>query len=79
MPLLGHKKESEMSRYYVNKNEQDNGDHEVHKTECSWLPDRDNRIYLGEYNSCKPAVKKALEYYEHSNGCYWCSEECHTT
>jgi hypothetical protein len=27
-----------MSRYYVNKNAQENGDHEVHTTGCSFMP-----------------------------------------
>ena len=35
-------------RYYVNKNAQPNGDHEVHRATCIWLPDVENRIYLGD-------------------------------
>ncbi len=27
-----------MANYYVNKNAQANGDHEVHKSGCSWIP-----------------------------------------
>jgi hypothetical protein len=65
--------------YYVNKNEQTNGDHEVHTSECSWLPDVDNRIYLGSFSSCSDAVDKAKEHYDQVNGCYWCSNDCHTT
>lgn len=67
-----------MSKYYVNKNAQSNGDHEVHKSGCSWMPTVDNRIYLGEFYSCESAVRKAKEYYSQVNGCYHCSEECHT-
>ena len=37
-----------MARYYVNKNAQQNGDHEVHTTGCQWLPKSENRIYLGD-------------------------------
>lgn len=68
-----------MPRYYVNKNAQANGDHEVHKSDCSFVPDPDNRIYLGDFATCVPAVRKAKEYYRQSNGCYFCSNDCHTT
>lgn len=65
--------------YYVNKNAQSNGDHEVHKDGCDWLPELKNRIYLGYFASCDEAVIKASEHYSQVNGCYFCSEECHTT
>ena len=68
-----------MSRYYVNKNAQTNGDHEVHTTGCAWLPHVDNRIYLGDFVSCRPAVTEARKYYSQSNGCYYCSNACHTS
>jgi hypothetical protein len=34
-----------MTMYYVNKNAQDNGDHEVHTSTCSHLPLPANRLY----------------------------------
>lgn len=40
-----------MARYYVNKNAQSNGDHEVHKQGCTWMPHEDNRIYLGNFSN----------------------------
>ncbi|GAA4271470.1 hypothetical protein U6A24_12860 [Aquimarina gracilis] len=67
-----------MARYYVNKYSQANGDHEVHKQGCSFMPLSENRIYLGDFSSCKPAVRKAKEYYQKVNGCYYCSNDCHT-
>ena len=68
-----------MSKYYVNRNVQDNGDHEVHTTGCNWMPDPENRIYLGDFTSCGPAVAEAKrEHYSQSNGCYYCSRPCHT-
>jgi hypothetical protein len=67
-----------MSLYYVNKNAQDNGDHEVHKSGCSYMPERENQVYLGDFTSCAPAVKKAKETYPKSNGCYYCSNDCNT-
>ena len=67
-----------MAYYYVNKNGQPNGDHEVHKADCSRLPLKENRIYLGDFSTCSPAVKKAKEYYSQVNGCYYCANPCHT-
>jgi len=68
-----------MAHYYVNKNAQANGDHEVHVESCSYLPVSFNREYLGDFYSCKPAVIEAKKKYSTANGCYYCSNECHTT
>ncbi|MEM9582621.1 MAG: hypothetical protein AAGA08_05860 [Pseudomonadota bacterium] len=67
-----------MPRYYVNRNQQTNSDHEVHTTECSWLPQPENRIYLGGFSSCAPAVREARKHYSQVNGCYYCCNACHT-
>lgn len=67
-----------MSRYYVNMSAQSNGDHEVHVTTCSFLPREENRLYLGEFDSCTPAVREAKKYYLRSNGCYYCCNACNT-
>lgn len=67
-----------MALYYVNKNAQDNGDHEVHTAECNWLPEEKNRLYLGSFTNCHDAVKEAKKHYSQSNGCYYCSLACHT-
>ncbi len=65
--------------YYVNENAQNNGDHEVHKSTCSRLPEPENRYYLGDFSNCRDAVAAAKKRYSQSNGCYWCSPECHTS
>lgn len=67
-----------MALYYVNRNAQSNGDHEVHKLDCSRLPAEENRIYLGNFNNCRDAVREARRHYTQVNGCYYCSYECHT-
>jgi len=67
-----------MAMYYVNKNAQANGDHEVHKDGCTWMPKPENRRYLGDFASCHGAVKKAKETYPQSNGCAYCCPACHT-
>ena len=68
-----------MYKYYVNKKTQANGDHEVHREDCNYLPSVGNRLYLGEFSSCQVAVRKAKETYRQSNGCYYCSRDCNTT
>ena len=68
-----------MARYYVNKRAQNNGDHEVHKSDCTRLPTEENRLYLGSFTNCHGAVREAKKHYPQSNGCYYCALECHTT
>lgn len=63
--------------YYVNKNGQNNGDHEVHKENCPHCANSENRIYLGFYTDCKDAVKEAKKYYNQVDGCYYCTNKCH--
>jgi hypothetical protein len=65
-------------KYYVNDNQQVNGDHEVHTEACRYLPGRD-RTYLGEFESCFPAVREAKKHYNQTNGCIHCCEPCHTS
>ena len=67
-----------MASYYVNKSAQSNGDHEVHKSGCNFMPNEFNRLYLGDFYSCHSAVSEAKKYYPQSNGCFYCSNECHT-
>lgn len=67
-----------MKKYYVNNVAQKNGDHEVHHEDCSFLPLLHNRSYLGTFSNCKDAVKEAKKKYKQVNGCYYCSNECHT-
>jgi hypothetical protein len=68
-----------MKDYYVNKNQQDNGDHEVHQSDCRYMPNVENCIYLGTFNNCHDAVRAAKKKYSTANGCFWCCRECHTS
>ena len=63
--------------YYVNKNEQSNGDHEVHTVSCTYLPNIENRLYLGYFDNCADAVKEAKKTYTKADGCFYCCKECH--
>jgi len=68
-----------MANYYVNRNAQDNGDHEVHTGTCDWLPKEANRIYLGQFASCHGAVIEAGKHYNQVDGCKHCCLQCHTS
>ena len=64
-------------RYYVNENAQVNGDHEVHRADCSWLPTAENRLYLGEFASSYEALMAAKRIYNSADGCAYCCPEIH--
>jgi hypothetical protein len=66
-----------MDYYYVNRNAQASGEHEVHKNTCANLPDTRNLIGLGYFFNCADAVRKAREYYTNVDGCYYCCPACH--
>lgn len=65
-------------KYYVSKQAQPDGYHEVHDEECQFLPQPNNREYLGIFASCYPAVVAARAKYDKADGCKFCSRECHT-
>ena len=66
-----------MASYYVNTVAQPNGDHEVHRDGCSWMPS--TRNYLGQFTTCHEAVREAKRTYPKADGCYHCSLACHTS
>lgn len=67
-----------MDFYYVDKVALKNGDHEVHKSSCRFVPDEKDRIFLGYFGSCKDAALEAKRYFKQCNGCYHCCFLCHT-
>lgn len=67
-----------MAKYLVNKKAQPTGEHEVHTDTCSFLPDRENRLALGDFASCQEAVRAARQHYNNVDGCKHCSWMCHT-
>lgn len=69
-----------MAYYVLNRNEQSNGDHEVHTSICNHGPSS-NYENLGSFSNCHDAVRKAKGLYPgwKINGCWYCSRECHTT
>lgn len=65
-------------KYFVNKNSQNDGTHEVHNESCYRLPELANRIFLGSFNNGKQAVNEAKKYYSNVDGCFYCCGEAHT-
>jgi hypothetical protein len=64
--------------YYVTRNAQPNGDHEVHQHTCAHLPRPAERLYLGQFATCSPAILEARRTYPRSNGCHHCAPDCHS-
>lgn len=72
-----------MPKFVLNKNAQQNGDHEVHNATagCSYMPAPANQIDLGIHTTCHDAVAYAKRLYPNNriNGCYYCCKACHTS
>lgn len=71
-----------MAHYYLNHNRQQNGDYEVHADPCIYMPAAANREYLGSFVYCSEAVSEAKRRHPtwyRINGCYTCSNPCHTS
>ena len=66
-----------MTMYYVDQNARPTGEHEVHTHDCRYLPDEQNRLYLGDHESCESAVQEAKTHYSKVDGCYNCAIACH--
>ena len=61
-----------MARYYVDVNASIDGQNEVHTSGCNRLPSIRDRIFLGDFLSCRRAVAEARHYYEEVTGCHLC-------
>lgn len=72
-----------MSQFIINKNQQANGDYEVHNVTagCTHMPQPENQIDLGIHMDCHSAVAHARTRWPHAriNGCYYCAKSCHTS
>lgn len=66
-----------MYHYYVNRNQQPTGEHEVHKENCPYAPHPSNRIDLGWCSSDFEALAKARKYYLNVDGCRYCCPSIH--
>lgn len=68
-----------MALYYFNIYADINGYHEVHTSDCSFLPSELNRQYIGSFSNCRAAIIAARMAYPNKkfDGCYYCCRECH--
>ena len=69
--------EIDLNRYFVNKNAQPDGIHEVHKDGCRLLPNEKTCIDLGIHMHGISAMVKAKFFYQQSKGCSFCTRGCH--
>jgi hypothetical protein len=68
-----------MDAYYIDTNVQDNGDHEVHKSNCTFMPVQQHRLFLGDFNNCQDALKEAKKTFPTTaDGCPYCCPDCDT-
>lgn len=66
-----------MNKFFINKNAQPSGEHEVHREDCPWMFFIKETIYLGEFSSCADALCAAQRFYSNVDGCKRCCPKCH--
>mgnify|MGYP000980378140 CR=1 FL=1 len=71
-----------MADFYLNLNQTNDIDYEVHESGCYWLSLVARKEHLGNFSSCHGAVAEAKRRHPNKyriNGCKHCSPACHTT
>lgn len=64
-----------MKLYYVDKNQNQNGHHELHIATCVHLPNLFHRKYLGNYNTLSEASHHAKKHYQNTVACIHCIQQ----
>ena len=78
-PILTELTERLERLYYIHTKRTDGEYYEVHNGTCRRLPLEKNRIFLGEFDDCELAVMAAKELgIRSADGCWHCSEDCHS-
>jgi hypothetical protein len=62
-----------MAEFFIEIDAQGNGDHLIHKSDCSLLPAKEAIYYLGSISNINSAMKKAGERFTKPTGCTQCS------
>ncbi len=66
-----------MDAYCVNEIAQSDGDHEIHKMSCLFIPEPEHRLLLGLFDNCQDAVNEAKKIFPMTaDGCHFCCPEC---
>ncbi|WNM19133.1 hypothetical protein [Flavobacterium capsici] len=63
-----------MKLYYVNRNPNQIGNHELHLATCNHLPNIFNRVCLGDYKTPHEALHDAKKIYPSATVCNTCLE-----
>jgi hypothetical protein len=65
-----------MRKYCLDKNTNDDGNHNVHTDSCGFLPSLDNQINLGFHDTSEKAIDNAKKLYpevaDKIQGCQFC-------
>lgn len=67
-------------KYYLNLNpQQSHNEHELHKENCSHLPNKNYLSYIGDFSSEIDALNAAIIKYPYFliDGCYYCCNSVH--
>lgn len=67
-----------MKLYYISRYPNQNGNHELHKANCSHLPNIFNRIWFGEYKTQQEALHDALKMFPNLTACSNCLESANS-
>lgn len=66
-----------MDHYYLNRQQQPTGEHEIHRYGCPYGAHPNNRIDLGWCTTEQEALIKARRYTPYADGCYYCCPLIH--
>lgn len=64
-------------RYSINRHAQSNGDHEIHKANCTFEPLLQNRVDLGLHPDDYSALQAGRRVYPTADGCAYCCPAIH--
>jgi hypothetical protein len=65
-------------KYFVATRPQTNRYHAIHREGCPFLPENENRIYLGNLSSVHEAIGAGLKHFRSSTCCLFCLKEHYT-
>jgi hypothetical protein len=63
------------SRYFVSVMPRTNDYHQIHKDGCPFLPEKEKRILLGQFDSGKEALIEGKSFFRKSECCRFCLKE----
>lgn len=63
------------SKYYIDVRPRLNDFHSVHKEDCPFLPEGDEKIYLGSFHAERVAEDEGKKHFIKVKSCPFCSKE----